>query len=93
MKNIVLPDAKERKLTFYLAMEEYVAGAFEEDCVFVWRVAPTVIIGRNQDMEAEVNMDYCRSHGVRVVRRKRLCRQRQHNDFICFVQRRCIGCI
>lgn len=70
MKNIVLPDAKERKLTFYLAMEEYVAGAFEEDCVFVWRVAPTVIIGRNQDMEAEVNMDYCRSHGVRVVRRK-----------------------
>ena len=70
MKNIVLPDAKERKLTFYLAMEEYVAGAFEEDCVFVWRVAPTVIIGRNQDLEAEVNLDYCRKHGVKVVRRK-----------------------
>lgn len=70
MKNIALPDAKERKLTFFLAMEEYVAGRIEGDCLFVWRVAPTVIIGRNQDLEAEVNMDYCRSHGVRVVRRK-----------------------
>lgn len=70
MKNIVLPDKEERSLAFYLAMEEYVAKHVEGEAVFVWRVAPTVIIGRNQDLEAEVNLDYCRNHGVKVVRRK-----------------------
>ena len=70
MKNIVLPDEKERSLAFYLAMEEFVAGHVEGDSFFVWRVSPTVIIGRNQDLEAEVNLEYCRKHGVKVVRRK-----------------------
>lgn len=70
MKNIILPDKKERSLAFYLAMEEFVARSIEDEAFFVWRVAPTVIIGRNQDLEAEVNLDYCRKHGVKVVRRK-----------------------
>jgi lipoic acid synthetase/lipoate-protein ligase A len=70
MKNIVLPDKKERSLAFYLAMEEYVARVVDGDSFFVWRVSPTVIIGRNQDLEAEVNLGYCREHGVKVVRRK-----------------------
>ena len=70
MKNIVLPEIKDRSLAFYLAMEEYVARNIEGESFFVWRVNPTVIIGRNQDLEAEVNLDYCREHGVEVVRRK-----------------------
>lgn len=70
MKNILLPDNKERSLAFYLAMEEFVADWSEGEAFFVWRVLPTVIIGRNQDLEAEVNLDYCLGHGVRVVRRK-----------------------
>lgn len=70
MKNIVLPDTEERSLAFYLAMEEYVADVVEDEAFFIWRVAPTVIIGRNQDLEAEVNMDYCRRNNVRVFRRK-----------------------
>ena len=70
MKNIVLPDTNERSLAFYLAMEEFVAGHSEGDSFFVWRVSPTVIIGRNQDLEAEVNLGYCREHDVKVVRRK-----------------------
>lgn len=70
MKNILLPDNKERSLAFYLAMEEFVAEWSEGEAFFVWRVLPTVIIGRNQDLEAEVNMGYCLGHGVRVVRRK-----------------------
>ena len=70
MKHIVLPDVKDRSLVFYLAMEEFVAREIEGEAFFVWRVNPTVIIGRNQDLEAEVNMDYCREHGVEVVRRK-----------------------
>ena len=70
MKNIVLPEIKDRSLAFYLAMEEYVARNIEGESFFVWRVNPTVIIGRNQDLEAEVNLDYCRKHGVEFVRRK-----------------------
>lgn len=70
MKNIVLPEVKDRSLVFFLAMEEFVARAVEGDSFFVWRVNPTVIIGRNQDLEAEVNLDYCSTHGVEVVRRK-----------------------
>ena len=70
MKNVVLPEVKDRSLAFYLAMEEFVAGEIEGEAFFVWRVNPTVIIGRNQDLEAEVNLDYCRDHGVEVVRRK-----------------------
>ena len=70
MKNIVLQEIKDRSLVFFLAMEEYVARVVEGDSFFTWRVNPTVIIGRNQDLEAEVNLEYCRSHGVEVVRRK-----------------------
>ncbi|MBO4565704.1 MAG: lipoate--protein ligase family protein [Bacteroidales bacterium] len=69
MLNILLPTAEERPLSFYLAMEEYVAAAIGSG-FFVWRVAPTVIIGRNQDLAAEVNLEYCRTHGVNIVRRK-----------------------
>lgn len=70
MKHIVLPEVKDHSLVFYLAMEEFVAREIEGEALFIWRVNPTVIIGRNQDLEAEVNMDYCREHGVEVVRRK-----------------------
>ena len=60
-----------RQLSFYLAMEEYVAcmGA-TEDSFFLWQVEPSVIYGRNQVEENEVNVDYCREHGIKVYRRK-----------------------
>lgn len=70
MKHVVLPDAERRSLAFYLAMEEFVAGKYEDEAFFVWRVEPTVIIGRNQDLEAEVNLEYCRNHGLHIVRRR-----------------------
>lgn len=70
MKNVILPPGPERTLAFYLAMEEYMAGMASDDVFFVWRVSPTVIIGRNQDLEAEVNLEYCRENNVKVVRRK-----------------------
>ena len=70
MKHIVLPDEKARSLAFFLAMEEFVARKIEGETFFVWRVAPTVIFGRNQVLENEVNLEYCRKHGVTVVQRK-----------------------
>ena len=60
-----------RRLSFYLAMEEYVARCIDEpDCFFLWQVRPTVIFGRNQVMQNEVNIDYCREQGIEMYRRK-----------------------
>ena len=71
MKYIALPDEKERRLSFYLAMEEWVARRLDEpECFFMWQVAPTVIFGRNQVMENEVNVDYCHEKGIQMFRRK-----------------------
>lgn len=70
MKYVTIPDNAQRRLPFYLAMEEYVAAHVDEESFFMWRVGPTVIIGRNQVLENEVNMEYCRKAGVLVVRRK-----------------------
>ena len=36
----------------------------------MWQVDPTVVVGRNQSVESEVNTAYCRQHGVDVCRRK-----------------------
>ena len=71
MKYIALPDEKERRLSFYLAMEEWVARRLDEpECFFMWQVAPTVIFGRKQVMENEVNVDYCHEKGIQMFRRK-----------------------
>lgn len=71
MRYIALPDKAVRRLSFYLAMEEYIARhRTGEDCFFMWQVNPTVIFGRNQLMENEINMDYIRSHGIEYYRRK-----------------------
>jgi len=71
MKYVALPDNVERHLSFYLAMEEYVARHLvESDLFFMWQVRPTVIFGRHQVMENEVNVDYCREHGIEMFRRK-----------------------
>ncbi len=71
MKYITLPQSEVRRLSFYLAMEEYVARHVDEDDLFfTWQVRPSVIFGRNQLIESEVNMDYCRRHGIETYRRK-----------------------
>lgn len=59
-----------RRLSFYLAMEEYAARHIEGDSFFMWQVGPTVIFGRNQSLEQEVDVDYCRRHHIQMYRRK-----------------------
>ena len=70
MKYVKLPEDKQHKLPFYLAMEEYIAENCGEDLLFTWQVEPTVIFGRNQVMLAEVNVDYCEQHHIQYYRRK-----------------------
>ncbi|MGM9732730.1 MAG: lipoate--protein ligase [Prevotella sp.] len=71
MKYIALPEEKTRRLSFYLAMEEYVAYHIDEqDSFFMWQVEPSVIFGRNQLIENEVNIPFCRQRGIKTYRRK-----------------------
>lgn len=70
MKKVVIPEGAPHRLTFYLAVEEYLARTVGEELFFTWQSPPTVICGRNQVIENEVDLDYCRAHGIAVVRRK-----------------------
>lgn len=71
MKHVILPDSEVRRLPFYLAMEEWVARNLpDDDYFFSWQVDPTVIFGRNQEIGMEVDMDYCRTNGIQMYRRK-----------------------
>ena len=68
---VALPDEKVRRLSFYLAMEEYVARYMDDgDYFFMWQVEPSVIFGRNQLIESEVNLGFCRKHNIQTYRRK-----------------------
>ena len=42
----------------------------EPEAFFMWQVEPSVIFGRNQVAENEVNVAYCLEHGIKVYRRK-----------------------
>jgi lipoic acid synthetase/lipoate-protein ligase A len=72
VKYVSLPEPeKKRGISFYLAMEEYLARTTDEtDCFFMWQVDPTVIYGRHQVLENEVDMTYCQEQGIEVYRRK-----------------------
>ncbi len=68
---VELPNIGQQKLSFYLAAEEYAARELNAaPLFFYWQVEPTVIFGRNQNMESEVNVEYCRKHNINLFRRK-----------------------
>lgn len=52
-------------------MEEYVARHLAaDDYFFMWQVEPTVIFGRNQLIDTEVDIEYCRANSIQMYRRK-----------------------
>lgn len=71
MDLVILNDSKPRRLAFYLTEEEYLARRYpDRDFFFAWQVEPSVIIGRNQLLEKEINVDFCHENGVGIFRRK-----------------------
>ena len=57
-------------LTEYLALEREIVKSVAEPTLFTWVVPPTVIYGRHQSREQEVNEPYCSEHGILVVQRQ-----------------------
>lgn len=56
---------------FNLAWEEYIFKHIEcdEDILLLWRNAPSVIVGRNQIIYGEVEVAYCKTHNIPIIRR------------------------
>jgi len=56
---------------FNLAFEEYILeNEVKGDWLMLWQNDNAVIIGRNQDAEAELNLPYVKNNSIKVVRRK-----------------------
>ncbi|MDD2538174.1 MAG: lipoate--protein ligase [Bacteroidales bacterium] len=52
-----------------LAVEEYLLTASREPVFRLWRNAPAIIVGRNQNTHAEINSQFVRENNIAVVRR------------------------
>jgi lipoyltransferase/lipoate-protein ligase len=71
MKYVNYPFSTVKRLSFYLATEEFLALHYPVgEYFFMWQVHPSVIFGRNQLIENEVNLEYVRSQGIQMYRRK-----------------------
>ncbi len=65
------PYESTERLSFYLATEEYLARNYPaKEYFFMWQVKPTVIFGRNQLIDNEVNLDYVIKNRIEYYRRK-----------------------
>lgn len=54
---------------FNMASEEYMLEMCRGDVFMLWRNGRAVIIGKNQNAYAEVNIPYVQENGIKVVRR------------------------
>lgn len=68
MLRLIAPPSK--RLVWYLSLEEYIGSHVEEPTLITWIVPPTVIFGRHQIIENEVNIDFCQANHIAFYRRK-----------------------
>ncbi len=52
-----------------LAIEEYLFKNETEDIFMLWQNEPTIVIGKNQNVYAEINREYVENNGINVARR------------------------
>ena len=86
MNNLLIHLPSGKRLVWYLAAEEYFAKNIQHlqqefakgsdnakdicGLFFTWIVAPTVIFGRHQVMQNEVNVAFCQANHIAMYRRK-----------------------
>lgn len=54
---------------FNIATDEYIFKHIKEDCFMLWRNDNAIIVGKHQNTLAEINLDYVKEKGIKVVRR------------------------
>lgn len=55
---------------FNLALEEYILTQTQQDMILLWRNAPAVIIGINQNAWEEINFDFVKEKDITIIRRQ-----------------------
>ena len=70
MKQMIYLETDSTDPTYNLAFEEYVLTHRREgDYLLLWQNDNSVIVGRNQNAEAEINRAFVQANGIKVVRR------------------------
>ena len=54
---------------YNLAVEEYIFDNCEEETFILWQNEPSVVIGKNQNAFAEIDLDYAKENNINIVRR------------------------
>lgn len=54
---------------FNIATDEYIFKHLKEDCFMLWRNDNAIIVGKHQNTQAEINHEYVKERGIKVVRR------------------------
>ena len=52
-----------------LAVEEYLFSYTNDDIFMLWQNEPTIVIGKNQNAYAEINMDFVKKNNIHIARR------------------------
>ena len=52
-----------------LAIEEYMFRKTEEEVFILWQNEPTVVIGKNQNANCEINLEFTSAKGIHIARR------------------------
>lgn len=54
---------------YNLAVEEYIFENAQEETFILWQNKPCVVIGKNQNVFAEINLDFTKEQNIKIVRR------------------------
>jgi len=54
---------------FNLASEEYLLKNFSENIFMLWQNEPSIIVGKYQNVLAEINLDFAEKNNLKIVRR------------------------
>lgn len=63
-------DHTNRQTDFNLATEEYLFKTCTNNLCMIWQNEPSVIVGKHQSVETEVNLAYTQRHQIPVYRRQ-----------------------
>lgn len=69
MKTIYFLNSEINKISYYLAIEDYFLNHTNEEVFFVWNIDKSIIIGKNQLLEGEVNINFTKKNNIPIYRR------------------------
>ena len=61
--------SKSNDCYFNLALEEMFLREYEDEVFMLWQNDNTIVVGKNQNTLSEINSDFVKEKGIRVVRR------------------------